>query len=83
MRDGITIAERYLNEAKEYINKGDAVQVSEKLYKAAEENVKALAEKYDLSENRQAIREGRWHMHLLLKACSRPSKTLGDWVLDG
>ncbi|WP_243676319.1 PaREP1 family protein [Vulcanisaeta distributa] len=79
----LELARKYLSEAGEYVSKGDAIQASEKAYKAAEEIVKALAEKYNTPENQQAIREGRWYTHLLLKACSRLSKTLGDWVLDG
>ncbi|GAB6946364.1 PaREP1 family protein [Vulcanisaeta sp. JCM 16161] len=79
----LELARKYLAEASEYLNKGDAVQASGKAYKAAEEAVKALAERFNVPENQQAIKEGSWYTHLLLKACSRLSKTLGDWVLDG
>jgi len=37
-----------LIEAEEYLARGDAVQSSEKLYKAAEECVKALSERLSL-----------------------------------
>ncbi|MGC9136762.1 PaREP1 family protein [Caldivirga sp.] len=79
----LELTRRYLAEAKEHLNRGDAVQASEKAYKAVEEAVKALAEKYNLPENQQAVKEGRWYTYLLLKASSRLSRMLGDWVLDG
>lgn len=40
IRIRLELAEKYLNEAKEYVRKGDAVQASEKAYKAAEECIK-------------------------------------------
>ncbi len=43
------LANKYLIEGKELIDK-DPVQASEKLYKAAEESVKALAQYYDLKD---------------------------------
>ncbi len=36
----LELAGKYLSEAKEYIDRGDAVQASEKLYKAVEECIK-------------------------------------------
>nr|WP_243666567.1 PaREP1 family protein [Vulcanisaeta sp. JCM 16159] len=53
----LQLAEKYLNEAKDYVSKSDAVQAGEKLYMAAEEVVKALAEKYGLPEYQQATME--------------------------
>ena len=38
------IARRSLNEAEEYLKKGDPLQASEKAYKSAEKVIKALAE---------------------------------------
>ncbi|MEM2753518.1 MAG: PaREP1 family protein, partial [Nitrososphaerota archaeon] len=38
-----------LSESEVYISKGDAVQASEKLYKAAEECIKLLAKHFKLS----------------------------------
>lgn len=52
------LAEKYMAEALEYLNKGDAIQASEKVYKVAEEVVKALAEKYNLAEYQQSLKEG-------------------------
>jgi hypothetical protein len=53
----LTLAERYMAEAEEYLKKGDVIQASEKTYKVAEEIVKALAEKFNLSEYQQAVKE--------------------------
>ena len=86
-REGIrlrlALAERFMNEAEEYLRKGDAVQASEKAYKAAEEVVKALAEKFNLPEHQQAAREGRWYAYLLGKASNSLANKLGSWVSDG
>ncbi len=62
------LAERYLAEMDEYLRKGDAVQASEKAYKAAEEVIKALAEKFNIPEYQEAVREGRWFTYLLTRA---------------
>jgi len=52
-------------EAEGYLAKGDAVQSSEKLYKAAEESVKALSERLSLPEVKDAEDKGRWTVTLL------------------
>jgi hypothetical protein len=57
----LTLAERFMSEIFEYLKKGDPIQASEKAYKAAEEVVKALAEKFNLPEYQQALKEGRWY----------------------
>jgi len=51
----IGLAEKFLDEAREYIAKGDAIQASEKLYKVAEECVKALAEVLRVPEAEEAL----------------------------
>ncbi|GAB6947817.1 PaREP1 family protein [Vulcanisaeta sp. JCM 16161] len=79
----LELAEKYLREAKEYVAKGDAAQASEKAYKATEEAVKALAEKYNIPEFQQALKEGRWFTHYLQKASNRLASTLGNWVAAG
>ncbi|GAA5419669.1 hypothetical protein Stok01_01631 [Sulfurisphaera tokodaii] len=79
----LEIAEKYMNEAYEYLNKGDSIQASEKAYKVAEEVVKALAEKFNTEEYKQAITEGRWYTYLLVSTTNDLSKRLGDWVSDG
>jgi len=79
----IELAEKYMAEAFKYLDKGDAVQASEKAYKAAEEVVKALSEKFNLPEYQRAVKEGRWYIYTLGKASSTLSTKLGYWVLDG
>ncbi|BDC17577.1 PaREP1 family protein [Acidianus sp. HS-5] len=79
----LEIAEKYMNEAYDYLKKGDPVQASEKAYKVAEEIVKTLAEKFNINEYRQAVTEGRWYTYLLASATNELSKRLGDWVADG
>ena len=79
----VGLAERYMGEAREYLARGDAVQASEKAYKAAEEIVKALAEKYRTPEYQEFLKEGRWHTYLLGMASKALSRMLGDWVLNG
>lgn len=49
----------------------------------AKEVVKALAEKFNLDEYKQAMTEGRWYTYLLASATNDLSKRLGDWVADG
>jgi hypothetical protein len=53
----IELAERFLAEGRELIDK-DSVQASEKLYKAAEEAVKALATALNPPETRKATESG-------------------------
>ncbi len=74
----VKLAERYLAEAKEHLVGGDAVQASGKLYKVAEECIKALAQRYDTPEHREAVREGRWWAQLLGKAARRLARELGE-----
>jgi len=61
----IELAEKFLDEAREYIAKGDAIQASEKLYKVAEECVKALAEVLRVPEAEEAWKSRRWCTWLL------------------
>ncbi|MGC9225699.1 PaREP1 family protein [Caldivirga sp.] len=79
----VELAVKFLNEAREYLNRGDAVQASEKACKAVEEVVKALAEKYNLPEYQQAVKEGRWFAYLLQRASNTLSTMLGEWVAAG
>ena len=71
-------AERYVDEAEEYITRGDSIQACEKLYKAAEECIKALAKLADIPEYRRAAEEGRWWAHLLGRAAHRLSRQLKE-----
>jgi len=66
-----------LSEADDYLVKGDALQSSEKLYKAAEECIKALSERLDLIEAKVAEERGRWTVTLLEKAVRKLTDKLG------
>jgi len=72
------LAVRFLAEGRA-LTDGDPVQVSEKLYKAAEEAVKALAIHLNLSEILRRV-EGRWTVADLEEAVLRSSEGLGGWV---
>jgi hypothetical protein len=72
----VELAERFLAEGRELVNK-DPVQASEKLYKAAEEAVKALAIALNLEEARKAVESGGWWSKLLEKAAQGIAKALG------
>nr|WP_245521939.1 PaREP1 family protein [Pyrobaculum neutrophilum] len=62
------MAERFLAEAEQYVERGDAVQASEKLYKAVEECVEALAEALGVEALGEVRRRGRWDTWLLGRA---------------
>ena len=57
--------------AEAFLDKGDTVQASEKLYKAVEEAIKALAEHFGLPEFKEAEAKGRWTTTLLDRAVNR------------
>jgi hypothetical protein len=63
----LDLALRYLEEGRNLADK-DPVQASEKLYKAAEEAVKAMALALNLDEARKAVEQGRWSSTLLFDA---------------
>ena len=76
------LARRYLEEGKSLADR-DPVQASEKLYKAAEEAVKALALRRRLKDILARVRErGRWTVTDLSKAALRLSEVMGRWILD-
>ncbi|MFP3483701.1 MAG: PaREP1 family protein [Caldivirga sp.] len=70
-------------ECHEYLDRGDPVHASERAYKATEEVIKALAEKFKTVEYQEALREGRWYTYLLSRVSKTLASQLGDWVLDG
>jgi hypothetical protein len=79
----LELAERFLSEGRGLIDR-DPVQASEKLYKAAEEAVKALATALNLDEAEKALEKGRWTVSLLNDAVYTISEKLGvkeliDW----
>lgn len=62
------LALKFLREGEEWLDRGDVIQASEKLYKAAEEAVKGLAEVYVSDVYEEAMRKGRWTVRLLESA---------------
>lgn len=74
---------KFLEEGKEYIAKGDAVQASEKLYKAVEESIKVLAQRHKLPEYDEAEKDGRWKSYLLGRAANKLASNLKtDKIVD-
>ena len=70
---------KYLEEGKTLVDK-DPVQASEKLYKAAEEAVKALTIHLDLRNILESVeKRGRWTVTELEKAVIKISEKLGRW----
>jgi hypothetical protein len=75
----LEFAEKYLEEGRILIDK-DPVQASEKLYKAAEECVKALAIYSNLIEVLEKVKgRDRWTVTELEKAVLKVSEKLGEW----
>ncbi len=73
----VKLIENLFSEAVTYVEKGDAIQSSEKLYKAAEESIKALAKQFDLEEFKASEEEGRWTAMLFEKAVGKLVERLG------
>jgi hypothetical protein len=78
----VELAEKLLSEGRELIYR-DPVQASEKLYKAAEEAVKALAKAFNLPQVDEAEKIGRWTAELLFRAVNALAKKLGDEIYIG
>ena len=82
----LALAERFVQEARALREKGDSIQASEKLYKAAEGCVKAMAEALGLEEATEARQRGRWTLRLLDNAAARLAEKTGrreihdDWL---
>lgn len=66
----------FLDEGKKYIALGNSIQASEKLYKAAEEAVKALSQAYGNGVWEEVQENGRWTSPLLFKAVTQIARTL-------
>ncbi|MEM1545417.1 MAG: PaREP1 family protein [Candidatus Methanomethylicia archaeon] len=78
----LELAERFLEEGRQLIDK-DPVQASEKLYKVAEETIKALAIHFKLTEILAKVNErGRWIASELDDVARIASKKLGEWFYD-
>ena len=78
----LEIAENSLKEAKNYLNKGNSVQASEKLYKVVEECVKILAQLYEFPECEKAKSERRWWIQLLGKSARKLTRILGEPMIE-
>jgi hypothetical protein len=75
----IELSLKYLEEGRVLVEK-DPVQASERLYRAAEEAVKALALHYDLrGALERAERKGRWTFEELEKAARAIAGKVGEW----
>jgi hypothetical protein len=78
----LELAERYLAEGKELVDR-DPVQASEKLYKVAEECVKALAIHYNLEDILGDVeRRGRWTVTDLEKAVKEISRRVDELFIS-
>ncbi len=78
----LELAEKMFRDARLHVEKGDVVQASEKLYKAAEECIKAMAEALGLEEAEEARRRGRWTLGLLDSAAARLADAIDRRVYD-
>jgi hypothetical protein len=77
----LELAERFLEEGKVLTDK-DSVQASDKLYKAAEEIVKALAVHYSLGNILKIVeKRGRWTVAELEEAVELISQRVGEWFI--
>jgi hypothetical protein len=75
----LELSMKYLDEGRSLIDK-DPIQASEKLYKAAEEVVKALTIYFNLSNTIEKVNERkRWTVTELDKASRMISEKLGKW----
>ena len=78
MSEEIKVMEELLKEAKKYIEEGNVVQASEKIYKVIEEGIKFLSSRDGVPEYSVAQKEGRWWTHLLGKAANTLSKKYNE-----
>ena len=75
----LELAVRYLEEGRKLVDT-DPVQASEKIYKAAEEVVKALTIHFNLKDILEDVeKSGRWSVGKLEKAVLSISDKVGDW----
>ena len=75
----LELSHRYLGEGRALVGR-DPVRASEKLYKAAEEAVKALTIFYNLQDVLTGVeKRGRWVASDLEKAVEAISERLGGW----
>ncbi|MEM1627644.1 MAG: PaREP1 family protein [Sulfolobaceae archaeon] len=77
----LTSAEAYLQEADEFLERGDIVQASEKYYKAVEEAIKILAIENKVSALNEAKAKGGWDLETLNKAVNELAKIYGERII--
>lgn len=75
------IAESMFRSGKEPFEKGDVVQASERLYKVAEECIKALSLIAGLEEAGEARTRSRWTLKLLDSAARRLAEIISEDIL--
>ena len=76
------LAEKFLEDGRELVSK-DPIQASEKLYKATEECIKALAIHLELEDIVKKVGErGRWTVTELEKAVEAISDRVGEWFRE-
>ncbi len=78
----LELAEKYFREAREYLAGNDPVQASEKLYKVAEECIKAMAKALGLEEAEEARSRGRWTLRLLDNAAQKLARKVDQRIHD-
>ena len=82
---GVELISRVLEEAKECIRKEDAMdamQASEKLYKASEEALKILSARFRLPEYEESKNKGRWTAPLLFSAVRKLSEEVSPDIVN-
>jgi len=77
----LELAEKYLKEGEGLIDK-DTVQACEKLYKSAEEAIKALAIAERLIEANEARKRNRWTLPLLDVAAKKLGEKISERIYD-
>jgi len=78
----LELAAKFLNEARQAIEREDVVQACEKLYRVAEECIKAMAKALNLSEAHEARSQGKWTLKLLDTAVTKLAEKLDRRVHD-
>jgi Archaeal PaREP1/PaREP8 family. len=77
-----TSADVYLEEADELLDRGDTLQASEKLYKAAEEAIKILSGILLEDDIISEVRNKDWNTEIINKAVFKLSFILGKWIIE-
>lgn len=77
----VEVAEKAFKSGGELLSKGDVVQASEKLYKTAEECIKALSLAMGLEEAGEAKAKGRWTLRLLDSAARKLAERINENIL--